>query len=337
MAPMTTQMFLAALVFLALLFYVVRSTISALHQDQLDELDRIKESHNQSLRRLEDLRLEKKKLQKQAEDIFTLYEITKEITKNFNFEEAFDRFRQKLNASVYFEDCQFFEPLALESSQQTISADHQLFSLHSKERKLGLLAIKGLLPQDQEKVIILTHQFALALRRIKLYEQVENLALTDSLTQVHTRRYFMERFEEELKRAHKRKMQLSYLLIDVDHFKSFNDQYGHLTGDQILQQIGVRIKENIREIDIAGRYGGEEFCVVLPDTGSDGAQFVAERIRSATADRPIRAYDNDLTITISIGVATFPKDAKEPQELTEKADAALYRAKEAGRNKVVAY
>ncbi|OGX31327.1 MAG: hypothetical protein A2787_02175 [Omnitrophica WOR_2 bacterium RIFCSPHIGHO2_01_FULL_48_9] len=144
----------------------------------------------------------------------------------------------------------------------------------------------------------------------------------------------MERFEEELKRAHNRKTPLSLLMIDVDYFKRFNDQYGHMVGDQILHKIGMIIKENIRGIDIVGRYGGEEFVVVLPDTDRKGAGFVAERIRSATEATQIQAYDTVVSVTISIGLTVFPDDAESLSQLIEKADQSLYQAKSTGRNRI---
>ena len=126
-------------------------------------------------------------------------------------------------------------------------------------------------------------------------------------------------------------------MIDVDFFKTFNDKYGHLVGDQILREIGTIIKANIREIDIAGRYGGEEFCVVLPDTDVPGAQLAAERIRKSTEETEIKAYDTTVKVTISIGMATFPADGHLMDELIDKADWALYRAKKLGRNKICAF
>ena len=126
-------------------------------------------------------------------------------------------------------------------------------------------------------------------------------------------------------------------MIDVDHFKNFNDQYGHITGDQILREIGALIRENIREIDIAGRYGGEEFCVILPDTDQQGAQFAAERIRHAAQLADIKAYDATVKITLSICTSTFPDDGKKVDELIDKSDWALYRAKKQGRNAVSSF
>jgi diguanylate cyclase (GGDEF)-like protein len=196
---------------------------------------------------------------------------------------------------------------------------------------------KGLDPKDNEKFTILAHQFALALRRLKLYKDIETLALTDGLTGVYTRRYFIERFDEEVKRSSLHKTSLSFLMIDADHFKMVNDQHGHLTGDLVLKEISNIIQENVREIDIVGRFGGEEFCVVLPDTEMEGARVVAERIRKSAEKRSIKAYDNTLHVTLSIGIAVYPSDGKFVEELMDKADWALYRAKSQGRNCVVAF
>jgi diguanylate cyclase (GGDEF)-like protein len=116
-----------------------------------------------------------------------------------------------------------------------------------------------------------------------------------------------------------------------------NDQYGHLTGDLVLKEIANIIQENVREIDIVGRFGGEEFCVVLPDTDLEGSRLVAERIRKSTEKRLIKAYDSTLHVTLSIGLAVYPSDGKLLEELMDKADWALYRAKSQGRNCVIAF
>ena len=203
--------------------------------------------------------------------------------------------------------------------------------------KIGYLAIEHMLEEDKEKATILGHQYALALRRVRLYQEIEQIAITDSLTEVHTRRHIIERFNEELKRSRVRNIKMSFLMLDVDYFKKYNDQYGHITGDQILREIGALIRDNIREIDIAGRYGGEEFCVVLPDTDRQGAHYAAERIRIATEKASIKAYDTTVKVTVSIGSSTFPQDGKKLDELIDKADWALYRAKKQGRNNVCSF
>jgi len=126
-------------------------------------------------------------------------------------------------------------------------------------------------------------------------------------------------------------------MIDVDYFKGFNDKHGHLVGDQVLRSISLLVEENIREIDYVGRYGGEEFCAVLPDTDPEGSFFVAERIRKAIEDTGVDAYDAKLKVTVSIGIANFPFDAKKSLDLIEKADWALYRSKKRGRNCVTPF
>ena len=147
----------------------------------------------------------------------------------------------------------------------------------------------------------------------------------------------MERFEEEFARSKLHELSLSFLMIDIDYFKRINDQHGHLVGDQVLRETGRIIIQSTREIDSAGRFGGEEFCVILPDTDKEGAILVAERIRSSVCDEKIKAYDTHLAVAISIGVAAFPDDAHRMEELLDKADRALYRAKKLGRNRVIGF
>ena len=123
-------------------------------------------------------------------------------------------------------------------------------------------------------------------------------------------------------------------MLDIDHFKEYNDKYGHLVGDAILKEVAGTIKESIRQVDSVGRYGGEEFLIILTETDKNGARFAAERIRQAVESKRIKVYDEDLKATVSIGIATFPEDAEETQALIEKADKSLYRAKQTGRNRI---
>ncbi len=282
----------------------------------------------------ERLYLEKINLENETIEIFTLYEITKDITKTLSEKEAFETFQKKLANHVTFKECRLYDADSEEILEMKKSPRHFVFTLQSKRKKIGHLVIEGLAEEDREKFSILAHQFALAFRRVQLYEEIEQIAITDSLTEVHTRRYIMERFQEEILRSVARKSNLSFLMIDVDFFKSFNDQHGHLTGDMILREIGTLIKENIREIDVAGRYGGEEFCVVLLDNDQQGAEYAAERIRQAVESALIKAYDTQVKATVSVGLSTYPQDGEKMEELVDKADWSLYRAKKEGRNMV---
>ncbi|MFH1360969.1 MAG: GGDEF domain-containing protein [Candidatus Omnitrophota bacterium] len=327
---------------LILLFVLINVWLGRLYakgreQTAVKRVTQAKKDFDHIQRQKERIIEEKKSLEKQAGEIFTLYEMTQEITTQHSELQAFKVFQEQLKASVDVQECQFVHIHSPEYEAVKTNEDYFLFEVKEKNKRLGYLAFKGLLAKDQEKALILSHQFAMALRRVKLYEEVEALAITDSLTQTHTRRYFMDRFEEEIKRANNRKTELSFFIIDVDRFKGFNDKYGHLVGDQILKEIAALIKENVREIDILGRYGGEEFCVVLPDTDHKGAHFAAERIRQAVGESTIKSYDAIVKATVSIGTATTPADGRLPSELIDKADWALYRAKKRGRNCVCSF
>ena len=160
--------------------------------------------------------------------------------------------------------------------------------------------------------------------------RIEEAANTDGLTGLYNHRYFQERLEQELARARQHDERLALLFADLDHFKAFNDRAGHQAGDEALRGLAGLLANELRRVDIAARYGGEEFAVILPDTGSWGAQEVAERIRRAV-DQTSLARDR---VTISIGVAVFPDDADTGAALIDRADWAMYRAKRRGRNRI---
>lgn len=175
---------------------------------------------------------------------------------------------------------------------------------------------------------------SLCLERIKLYDKLQEISIHDSLTKVYNRRYFMRRYLEEFERAKKFNFNLSFLMIDIDHFKKINDTYGHLVGDAVLREVANLIKENIREIDFLARFGGEEFSAILPETDKAGAIMMAERISSRVSRRRIQVFDETLNTTISIGVAAFPQNTIHSDVLIEISDKALYKAKVSGRNRV---
>jgi diguanylate cyclase (GGDEF)-like protein len=326
----------AAGYFVFVLFILRRLHVSFQHKCAIDVMEtrRYFNSLQQKKREIDE---EKVNFAEEAQDIFNLYDMTKEITKNFSEEDSIRIFKGKLSNSIRSEECRFVLPDAEEMKNIQETPEVSVIPLIAQQQLLGYLLIKGCSPEELEKATILAHQLALVIRRDRLYRQVESLAITDSLTGVHTRRYIMERFQEELARARSQKIPISFLMIDVDYFKHFNDQYGHLTGDQILRNVASLIQDNIREIDTIGRYGGEEFCVILPDADGSGAQYVAERMRHAVEKSVVKAYDAKVRLTISIGVACYPADGKKVPELIDKADWALYRAKKMGRNKVCVF
>ncbi|MBI3444135.1 MAG: diguanylate cyclase [Magnetospirillum sp.] len=172
----------------------------------------------------------------------------------------------------------------------------------------------------------------------RMEAQLRHLATTDELTGCLNRRAFFSSAEQEVERANRYTNFLSVLMIDIDHFKLVNDQYGHAVGDQALRAASAAIRANLREIDTMGRLGGEEFAILLPETPLAGAILVAERLRQAVAALAIETGTGPmpLTLTTSLGVAERGNDEISLDQILARADAALYRAKAAGRNQVFA-
>ncbi len=268
-----------------------------------------------------------------AQDTIELYDITKDICNTLDEDKIFNIFRQRLEKETGIGDCRFFKE-ALNPLQYK---DSTVLPLMIDKSPIGCLVASKIPEKDKDKFHILAQQFLVGIKRAILYKKIQELAITDSLTQAFSRRYFFERFKEEFERSKKFKLKFSFLMLDIDHFKYFNDHYGHLVGDTILREISKTIKETMRQIDFIGRYGGEELSIILTETDKDKAGFAAERIRQAIESKRIKAYGEDLRATVSIGIATFPVDARNTKALIERADEALYRAKQTGRNKVCIY
>lgn len=183
---------------------------------------------------------------------------------------------------------------------------------------------------------------AICLENVANREHLLISGLTDALTGLHNRRYLDRRLHAEVSRAHRYTHPLSCLFVDADHFKSINDTHGHHAGDIVLRELALRVKDCLRAADIATRYGGEEFVLLLPQTALREATELAERIRHAVSEQPIALRnDTELTVTVSIGVSSLAQDANSSSKEDEKqlladADNALYAAKAAGRNRVSA-
>lgn len=170
-------------------------------------------------------------------------------------------------------------------------------------------------------------------------EDLRLQALTDELTGLYNYRYFTVRLEEELSRAKRLNTPLSLVMIDVDHFKCYNDTHGHPMGDQLLVTLGRILQENVRLVDTVVRYGGEEFAIILTDTDSEGALVAARRILAVVEAHPFpgRATQPGGKITVSMGIANFPADAETKEELIQRADKALYFVKTRNKNSVQLY
>ena len=166
-------------------------------------------------------------------------------------------------------------------------------------------------------------------------QELERLSVTDGLTGLYNRNHLMVTCGMEVARADRQEEPLAAMMIDLDHFKKYNDTYGHQAGDEVLAKMGPIFLECVREVDYAARYGGEEFLILLPQTDLTGAVEVAERIRSRVAEENMDRKDTKISGTLSFGVAEYPKHGDTADTLIAAADAALYQAKRRGRNRVV--
>ncbi len=186
---------------------------------------------------------------------------------------------------------------------------------------------------DLQTVTALANQVAIAINNAKLYE----LAVTDSITKLLIRRHFMQRLDDEIKRTKRYSHKLVLIMLDFDNFKEINDTYGHQAGDKVLMEVGKILRKAVRASDFVGRYGGEEFCIALPETGGEGAKLFCERLRKTFETTAFTFQDIRIYKTISIGYAIYPDNAEDLNDLISKSDLSLYKAKRDGRNRVCSY
>jgi diguanylate cyclase (GGDEF)-like protein len=208
-----------------------------------------------------------------------------------------------------------------------------------EERVIGVLSIQSDAPNayDDHQLSVLTTVAQQAASAIE-HARAHHLASVDSLTGFFLRDYFFKRLDEEHKRATRYGGAFSLLMLDLDGFKEINDRHGHLAGDQYLREVSTAIRAELRAADLACRYGGDEFCFLLPQTELEGGRVIAERIRAAVARQIVGAQGVALRSTASIGLTSFPLHAAaDPTRLLRNADEALYRAKRAGKDCVVPY
>jgi diguanylate cyclase (GGDEF)-like protein len=190
---------------------------------------------------------------------------------------------------------------------------------------------------DQDLLQAVADELGLAFHRARLYEEARRLALHDPLTGLHNHRALQQILLHELSEAAAQSMPITAIMLDVDHFRQFNERYGHDVGDTALRTVAQAIQSVLRAHDCAARYGGEEFTVILPGIPGDQGMKIAERIRAAIANSHIQVNDVLIGITASLGVASFPLNATNPTGLLKAADIALYEAKHSGRNRVALY
>jgi diguanylate cyclase (GGDEF)-like protein len=233
---------------------------------------------------------------------------------------------------------------ALETKQtQLVTAGRQVafIPLVQGERRLGVLIFalaqgRTFSPDELLLAELVGRQAAAALENARLFREVQLLAQTDALTGVDSRRHFFALAEHEFNYARRYNTSVSLIMLDIDHFKQVNDTFGHTWGDVVLKQIAGVLRKSLRKVDRIGRYGGEEFTILLPATGLDKVCPAAERLRQQIEALRIQTEQGDIQVTVSMGAVEMDAHKDENvDELIRRADTALYAAKRAGRNRVV--
>ncbi|MEO5952377.1 MAG: sensor domain-containing diguanylate cyclase, partial [Chloroflexia bacterium] len=213
--------------------------------------------------------------------------------------------------------------------------------LFAKNKIVGVMSVQALQANafDQNHLRLITSiagQAALALENARLHATVNEQAQRDALTGVYHHGSFISKLQSSLKQAHAEHHAVALVMLDIDKFKQYNDSYGHLVGDDVLRSAVVAIQNHLKSTDVVGRWGGEEFGIVLPGVSRVQARQIAERIRLTLARNPVRDLHGRAipAPTVSQGIAMYPEDANNIEELIDKADSALFHAKDLGRNQI---
>jgi diguanylate cyclase (GGDEF)-like protein len=230
---------------------------------------------------------------------------------------------------------------AIATRQPALDEGQKMLALPLIQRGvvIGVVCLESHQPYNQaitRLAFSLTQPAAMAVENARLFDEVERLARIDGLTGTYNRRYFMELAQMQFDSARRFSQPLSALMLDFDDFKSVNDRHGHAVGDQVLRGLADRCRSALRSIDLLGRYGGEEFAILLPNTERhSGAAVLAERIRQRIDEAPVNTDAGPIHVTVSVGVASVDDSTEDLGALLKRADLALYEAKQAGRNRVV--
>jgi two-component system cell cycle response regulator len=226
------------------------------------------------------------------------------------------------------------------SAEETALDAFASFPLETNDRLSGMLVLTGravgkITPETRAFLAQVANQAHIVMENSRLFERVRNLAIRDSLTDLFNHRHIMDLVHHEFERVGRYQDAFSVLMVDADHFKRVNDEHGHPAGDAVLREMAQLLRDQLRATDSLGRYGGEEFVAVLPHTGAEEARQTAERIRYQVQQRRFHAGESEIRLSVSVGMATCPGPGIDsPEAVLREADKALYRAKEAGRNRV---
>jgi diguanylate cyclase (GGDEF)-like protein len=260
-----------------------------------------------------------------------------------------DLFEQHANSSIvervlssgapYLNNNYSFELRVPFSKESVFIRSVLCYPLMRRGEKIGVIELINKVSgaftrEDQALIEMMLCPLAIAIRTVDMFEDAERLTITDDLTKLYNYRYLMQYLEADVKRCLRYKKKVSLLFIDVDGFKRINDTFGHLVGSQALAEMGQVFRRIVRETDVVGRYGGDEFVIVLPETPLNGAMVIAERIRKKVEECEFVAQNLSIRLTVSLGVANCPKHTLTAEGLIKKADAAMYRAKELSKNSI---
>lgn len=255
--------------------------------------------------------------------------------------DAFDRWVLRNRKSLIIEDVAEDFRFPANSADESKHVFKSLIAtpLISENKVIGILRVDSLAEseyaQDDLRLLdIVADLGAVAIQNAFLYSRTQELATKDSLTGLFVRRYFIERFKEEMNRAARKKGALSLLLLDIDHFKDYNDKFGHVSGDLMLKHITRTINSMLIEGDLTARYGGEEIVILLCGRNKKQAIAEAEEIRKVIKNKPLMLRRHETRATVSIGLSSYPEDALIEEEMVRIADERLYKAKSSGRDRV---
>ena len=248
----------------------------------------------------------------------------------------FDRYSLKEGLHVYaVVDGTVLPLVPLAQRQKNVHSEFDFYYEDILIGKLCLFSRENLRWNKMRFMQTVKSELDLFLRLKYLYTKTCYLSITDELTQLYTRRHLKSVLAQEFERAKRYGTIVTIAMIDIDNFKSVNDKYGHLAGDYILKEVSKIFINTLRKTDFVYRYGGEEICILMPETLVEKAFIPLERLRKTIENRDFVFEGKKIKVTVSIGASTYGKEMRDPNELIERADAVLYKAKKSGKNKVV--